>query len=275
MSESSYGRSMRRVVFVVLALVALLSFGCVSITASGEHGDGTSEEIQNHTFDVGENPVIDVTGFNGSINIVTGDDGEVDVATELRIPSRVSYSASVTDNTVTVTAKRVGSGISFGRSPSAEIHLVVPINSIIKARTSNGRIEVNGVTGDGVLETSNGRITLVNTIGTFDSSTSNGSIKMTGVSGQFRADTSNGRIEFSGTLGSETDNVFTTSNGSINIVFETAPSVDLDAKTSNGTVDSELPILATTTQKSHLVGKYGTGSASLELRTSNGSINIR
>ncbi|MCH7983615.1 MAG: DUF4097 family beta strand repeat protein [Chloroflexi bacterium] len=265
----------RITVILAIALTGLLLSGCVSITTGGDGSDGAEDEYQKHAFQVGENPTVDITGFNGSIEIVIGDDGIVDVEAKLTIPNRVSYSAALDGNTVTVIAKKTGSGITFGRSPRAEIKVIVPKHSTIKARTSNGAVDVTGVNGPGDLETSNGRITVSGVEGRFEVDTSNGTITMSDVDGQFRAHTTNGNINFSGFLAGGSDNSFTTSNGSIEVTFKGEPDVEIDARTSNGTAKSDRPILATTTEKTRLVGKYGTGSATLELRTSNGSIIIR
>ena len=264
-----------RYLALMLFLPALLAIGCVTITAGDHEDSGMTEENPKNSLEVGSNPTIDVTSFNGEIVIITGVDGAIEVDTTLKIPSRIFYSATKSGDTVTIVAKKTGSGISFGRSPQAQIHLVVPADTNVKANTSNGQLNVNGVTGTGELDTSNGRIILTNVNGTYVASTSNGSVNMEDVSGQFHIETSNGRIEFSGSFDENSDNDFSTSNGSIDIVFTTEPNLDLDARTVNGTIDSERPILVTTTEKNHLVGKYGSGSAELVLRTSNGSIDIR
>ncbi len=203
----------------------------------------------------------------------------VEVETELKIPDRVSYSATVSGNTVSVIAKKIGNGITIGRSPQAEIHLIVPARSTITAHTSDGPLIIVGITGNGDLETSNGKITIKNVNGQFNSSTSNGSVQMLNVVGEFDAKTSNGKILYSGTFTSGGDNEFSTSNGSIGITFNDEPDVELDARTSNGTVKTDRSILATVNgsslnNRAHLEGKYGAGSAFLELTTSNGSINI-
>ncbi|MDG0865780.1 DUF4097 family beta strand repeat protein [SAR202 cluster bacterium JH702] len=264
-----------RYLALLLFLPAILAIGCVTITA-GEHEDsGMTDENPKHSFEVGSNPTIDVTSFNGEIEIITGEDGTIEVDTTLKLPSRIFYSATKSGNAVTVVARRTGSGISFGRSPQAQIHLVVPASTNVIASTSNGQLSVNGVTGTGEVDTSNGRVTLTNVTGTYVASTSNGSIKLLDVAGQFHAETSNGRIDFSGSFDENSNNKFSTSNGSMNIVFSNDPNLELDARTVNGTVDSERPILATTTEKNRLVGQYGEGSAQLELRTSNGSIDIK
>ena len=136
-------------------------------------------------------------------------------------------------------------------------------------------MEVTGVTGSGDLKTSNGRVAVSGVEGRFELNTSNGRITMSDVAGEFEAHTTNGPIDFSGSLAASSDNSFTTSNGSIEVAFRGEPDVEVDARTSNGSAKSDRPILATKTDKRHLVGKYGTGTATLELRTSNGSINIR
>ena len=265
----------RITVISAIALAGLLLSGCVSITTGGDGSDGAEDEYQKHTFQVSENPTVDITVFNGSIEIVVGDDGVVDVEAKLTIPGRVSYSAAVDGNTIVVIAKKTGTGITFGRSPRAEIKVIVPKHSTIKARTSNGAVDVTGVNGPGDLETSNDRITVSGVVGRYNVDTTNGPIVMSDVEGQFRAHTSNGEIDFSGSLTDGGDNSFTTSNGGIDVTFTDEPDVAIDARTSNGTAKSDRPILATTTEKTRLVGKYGTGSATLELRTSNGSIIIR
>lgn len=274
-SPTSSVRTARSALIIAIALAGLLLSGCISITQGGDSADAATETIQNHSYPVSDNPTVDITGFNGSIEIVVGDDGTVDIETKLTILSRVSYSTRLDGNTVFVIAKQIGSGFSLGRSPRAEINLIVPRNTVVKARTSNGTVRVTGVTGNGDLATSNGRITVSGVNGQFDLETSNGRITMSDVEGQFKAHTTNGPIDFSGSLAAGSDNSFTTSNGSIEVTFRGDPDVELDARTSNGTAASDRPILATTTEKTRLVGKYGAGSATLELRTSNGSIKIR
>jgi hypothetical protein len=162
--------SVRRMLGLTAVLASLMIMGCVSI-ASDVHGDGgATDENQQHLFMVGENPTIDVTGFNGSIEIINGSDGEVAVETTLKVPSKVAYSAVVEGNRVTIIAKRIGSGFNIGRSPSAELHLVIPEHAMILATSSNGKISGDGVVGDGELKTSNGKITITESEGTYISS---------------------------------------------------------------------------------------------------------
>ena len=82
-------------------------------------------------------------------------------------------------------------------------------------------------------------------------------------------------VKNSGSLTTDGDNSFTTVNGDIDVLFRGEPDVAIDARTTNGSAKSDRPILATTTERTRLVGKYGAGSAKLKMRTTNGSIRIR
>jgi DUF4097 and DUF4098 domain-containing protein YvlB len=274
-SSMTSHRQIKASVLLAIAAMTLVLAGCISVS-TGEHSEGdVPDENQKHLFKVDGVPTIDVSGFNGSIELVTGEDGVVDVESTLRIPNRITYSATSNGNTVTIVAKKTGSGITIGRSPGVEIHLIVPKHTTINAETSNGHIKVDGISGFGDLETSNGKITVTGSDGKFTADTSNGKITLSGVEGQFEAHTSNGTIDFSGSLSADGISDFATSNGTIEVAFIGDPDVSIDARTSNGSASSDRPILATTTEKTRLVGKFGDGSASLKLRTSNGSINIR
>ena len=66
-----------------------------------------------------------------------------------------------------------------------------------------------------------------------------------------------------------------TSNGSVSVTLRGTPSLRFDASTSNGTVKSELPVLATSTGDQHLAGTIGDGEAELSVETSNGSVTIQ
>ena len=152
----------------------------------------------------------------------------------------------------------------------------MPARATIIARTSNGAIVVDGISGNGELDSSNGSISVNDVEGEYISSTSNGSVNMSNISGQFEAHSSNGNIVFSGSFDAHSDNRFTISSGSITVEFQDDPNIEIDAQTSNGTVETELPILTTaTSKKTRLKGIYGDGSATLEMTTSNGSIRLR
>ena len=91
----------------------------------------------------------------------------------------------------------------------------------------------------------------------------------------FDVEASNSGIAFDGELIKGSSNKMATSNGSIDISLQGAPSVMLDGSTSNGSVETEYSILISSPgDEHHLVGTIGAGGAELVVRTSNGSVAI-
>ena len=131
-------------------------------------------------------------------------------------------------------------------------------------------------TGLVATETPNGRITLDGITGYVSAMTSNGKIEITRFRGELQAQTSNETIEFEGVLSPGSHNRLRTSNGAVSVTLVDTLGVELDANTSNGTVTSALPITTSgAISEKHLIGTIGNGESILEIRTSNGSINIR
>jgi hypothetical protein len=219
----------------------------------------TSEtETRDDTFSVGIAPKIVVSNDNGQIDVVTGNEGTVNVKATIRRPDDVEYGVVQEGDTVRVEA-RVSSvwGWGFGTDAGAEITVTLPADANVDLRTSNGGIEVVDIQNSGKLRTSNGRISLEN------------------VKGEFEVSTSNGDIDFRGEMTAGGMNRLTTSNGSMEVTLLGEPSVKLDATTSNGEIICRLPIVATESGGNHLAGVVGGGDAVLVIKTSNGSITVQ
>jgi hypothetical protein len=214
-------------------------------------------ETHDDTFSVGATPKIVVSNDNGQIDVVTGNEGTVNVKATIRRPDDVEYSVVQEGDTVRVEA-RVSSGGGFGTdAPGAEITVTVPADTNVDLRTSNGGIEVIDIQNSGKLRTSNGRISLEN------------------VKGEFEVSTSNGAIDFRGEMTAGGMNQLTTSNGSVEVTLLGEPSVKLDAATSIGEIICKLPIVVTESGVNRLVGVVGGGDAGLVIKTSNGSITVQ
>ncbi len=167
-------------------------------------------------------------------------------------------------------------------------------NAAIDAQTSNGRIFVRGSRGDINLNTSNGRIDLEDVRGAVEAHTSNGRINLVGDTDGVNLHTSNGKITADiGTLSRE--GIFHTSNGEVNVRVHdgNAPmqvktsngavelaipenfSGQVDAYSSSGKVETEIPVKIITLKKNHLVGELGNGGDSkIQVSTSNGKVHL-
>jgi len=276
--------SLGSLVGATVAIVLLLSatIGCTP---------GPTETREDSFIVAGSSRVV-VNSVNGNIEVSAGLGNEVLVQATLRDAPRVKYELSQMGNTVTVDVQTSKQWWVFG-SAGVDVSITAPPETDVVLNTSNGFIELHGLKGSGSLKSSNGKIVLDNVTGNFDGGTSNGRIEanavegsvilktsngkidVRGVQGEFNIESSNGSVFYSGNMTAGGRNRLVTSNGDIVVELPGQPSVVLDAETSNGEVTSELPILATVTQKDRLVGRIGEGEADLYIRTSNGDITIR
>lgn len=249
-------------------------------------------EVQEDTFTVAGPAEIVVNSENGSIKIKAGSDSEVHVLAEIRDAERVRYALSQENDRITVDVRINRQRPGPGENPGADITITTPARTDVELRTSNGRIEVQGIEGSGYLQTSNGNIVLKDVKGAFEGVTSNGPTNADGLEGtavlrssngganlrntkgEVDVETTNGPISFTGELTPGGGNRLVTTNGDVDITLQGTPSIDLDAATTNGEVISELPVTATSTG-AHLVGTIGDGEAEFYIRTSNGDVTVR
>jgi DUF4097 and DUF4098 domain-containing protein YvlB len=162
----------------------------------------------------------------------------------------------------------------------------------VRARTSGGAIEMGRIRGDVDAETSGGAIEAGEVDGELRARTSGGPIRVFAVTGSVEARTSGGPIEILG-AGDRVDAA--TSGGAINVRFTDAPSgvletsggnidvefpedegMDLDARTSGGSVriDEQIAVRGRV-EPTRVEAELNEGGDRLRLRTSGGDIQIR
>ncbi len=139
-----------------------------------------------------------------------------------------------------------------------EYDITVPRSMSLNVETTNGAIEVNGVSGTLKIETTNGAIRLDRCAGSVDGETTNGRITAELLSVD-RAQT----------------NRLSTTNGKIVLTVPSSLAAEIDASTTNGSIDSELAVTTHSVGRHSLRGTINGGGAPLRLRTTNGSIEIR
>lgn len=266
---------------IVAVLWTLVLFSTISLVACGP------TETRMNTFSVGSNPRLEVTVGNGSVNLVVGTEGEINVTAELRNPGKVDYKVSQDGDKITVDAKT--------RSNSrADVTVTLPANTEFEVDTGNGDIDVadvqapgrvscgNGsitferLKGDVTGNLGNGDITINDVAGSFILSDGNGDINLKDVAGSFNLSIGNGDIRFQGELPPGSESTFNVGNGSVTVELMGSPSVALDLEAEQrGKVRCNLPVTVSEQSEYRLVGTIGNGEATLKIRTGTGNITIR
>ncbi len=292
--------------FRKLALSASLLIAAVMLAACGAYiniNPFTAEETVTQSFTPEATPHLVVEMFNGSVDVVTGNDNTVRVDV-IKRGGGVSQQAAQDDlknvevtmtqdgDTIRVVAQRTDHRVDIGNS-GASAKLRVPNGAILDLRSSNGPITTSGPVGDVKAETSNGIIDVRGPIGQLDLHTSNGPITINGGGSSINVETSNGPINmtadnvvvvartsngpinFTGSLAqgrSELDS----SNSNIVVTLPAGAQFVVNADTSNGKISSDFAITAQDFSENHLSGSVGNDpGVTLRLQTSNGPIQIR
>jgi DUF4097 and DUF4098 domain-containing protein YvlB len=171
---------------------------------------------------------------------------------------------------------RVPRGTSVEVSASNGRICVEGLGGAVRARSSNGSIDVAHVVGDVEVSASNAKVTCSCTRGHLVARSSNGKIELAGHRGSVDASTSNGLIcaslEELGRQGVQ----LATSNGRIALALPEKVDADVDIRVDNGAIRSERELAgATHEREGRLKGRLGDGGTPIRLRTSNGSVALR
>jgi DUF4097 and DUF4098 domain-containing protein YvlB len=215
---------------------------------------------------------------------------EIDATFTITVPSNYNLQVStaggdveIADLTGEIRARTSGGDIEMGDMRGA-----------VDARTSGGNVRLESATGRVDLRTSGGNIRLGTADANVQVRTSGGSIEVGRVTGDLYAHTSGGGIdieEAGGAVDAETsggsirarmtqqprtDSRLSTSGGGIVLTLASNVSLDLDARTSGGDVDTEIPItIFGKKSEGTLEGKINGGGPRLVLRSSGGGIRVK
>ena len=228
------------------AAAALALAGCV-IDVEGYE----AEESEAHVFVVGGVPDVDLSTFEGRIEVRGWDRSQVRVVVEKRAASRerleeIEIETEQSGDRVRVAARRddtAGLRVSFsrrGNRQSARLIASVPHESNLVARTDDSRISVAGITGTIEVAADDGRIHGERLRGFVRARTDDGSVRLLDVDGDVVAHADDGSITVSGVL---TGLEASTDDG--RIAIEAAPGSamrrDWDVDADDGRVTLDLP----------------------------------
>ena len=251
-------------------------------------------------------PDVKLTTFDGAIELQASERNEVVVEIEKRAATKeavdaLEVTATQEGNRVDVEVKHPRSesftGFGFNRSASARLIVSVPRHANIVARTGDGSIRLDGLTGRLELRTGDGSIRVADASGDLRLHTGDGSITVERVEGTLDLDTGDGGVNVSGKLSAvkmhtgdgsivyraEPGTIMsapwdiTTGDGGISLYLPPDFAADLDARTGDGSIANDLTISAadTTDERRALRGRLGRGGKTLRVRTGDGAIKLK
>lgn len=250
---------------VALFVTAVLTVGA----ASAE----TLEETLEQTLPFSAGSRLEVSNTNGEIEVRAWDRNEIRIEARKKVKSSDAERARNAFEQLEIEIVETADGVridtdhprrgpgSWGRNLSMSVHytIQVPARADLDLGTVNGKVRVLGVDGE------------------LDLHTTNGGIFVEDAGGHVQARTTNGGIEVGLRQVSEgEDMVFSTTNGGITLLLPSDIQASLTARTTNGGIHTDFPITVQgSIGRNRLEGDLNGGGGKIELRTTNGGIQIR
>jgi len=265
----------------LVATILASSLGC---DLGDVLGQVKSMRLTDFTVPIPESGECVISCQNGQVQCKAGDVSEIQVKAVITARAGTTERAEELVERITIDrteidgVARITANIPTGVNGSVSMAVTVPSDTKLNIRTSNGRIEVTGVSNRTIAHTSNGAIRLDDCAGDIDATSSNGKITIQGdLLNNVQARTSNGAIRIKGSL-AEGDHHVRTSNGAIRVNV-TGPPITVTAKTSNAKIRANGRKIkngqtVTLGVESSSEESSDEGVARLSLKTSNGSIEV-
>jgi Toastrack DUF4097 len=301
--SAANGPGRRRAALYFGFAVAFAAAGCIDVI--GADANKYVEREDKH-FAVSGTPDVRLATFDGAIEIRSWDKADVHVVVEKRGASKeavdtIEVQTQHSGNSVTVEArvpKSDGFDIHFNNFRSAKLIVSVPEHANIVARSGDGSIDAERVTGrvelrsgDGAIrardldgpvkvQTGDGSIALDAVSGSLDVQTGDGSVRARGRFTSVRARTCDGSVAIRADSGSKPTDDWDITTGDGSITFEVPDDFggELDAHTGDGRVRlSDLTLSNVTGEigQRTVRGRLGSGGPNIRLRTGDGSITLR
>src|SRR2546428_5831169 len=193
-------------------------------------------------------------------------------------PDAITFVESNSSGNIVFQAIFPASNFFFGASYSVDIHVYAPASAqfnTVQIVTVNGDLQVSSISASSLtLTDTNGAITSSNIRATTMTATdTNGSVNLAcTLCGSATVTTTNGSVTIElSTLSLGGSYIVTSTNGNVSLTLPALASCKDTPNTTNGTVSSSgLGVQLT----NHATGTIGTGSAIVNLTTTNGSVTV-
>jgi len=268
---------------LLAVVLAFASSACIDLAGADV---GRYVEREEKRFTVTGRPDVSVSTFDGSVEVRPWDRSEVEVIVEKHAGSKESAAS------MTVEAQQNGShvsvdvraphasGFGFHMGRSAKLIVSVPAGTDLVAKSGDGSIDVERITGNVDLHSGDGSIRARSLDGDVSVTTGDGSIAVDGAFGALRAHSGDGSVRVvaanRGRVGHDWD--ITTGDGSVTLEIPATFGAELDAHTGDGRIRlEEVTVSEVSGQigRNSVKGRIGEGGATVRIRTGDGSITLR
>jgi hypothetical protein len=290
------------------SLLAAATLGSACVVSVDSQGQIVREEKR---YTVSGTPELRLTTFDGSIEIQSWDKPDVSIDIEKRGATREAVDglevvSSQQGNRIELEVKRPRTetfhGFGFSHSASARLIVSVPHDTNVIAKSGDGSIRVERVSGRLELRTGDGSIRANDVGGELILDTGDGSVNVEGAHGRLEIDTGDGGVNVAGRLtavklhtgdgsivyraepGTEMAENWdiTTGDGGVTLYLPSGFSAELDAHTGDGSIRNDLGIVGGPEAEGDrhenrrtLKGRLGDGGKQIRIRTGDGTIRLR
>lgn len=247
----------------------MLGLALLGVSACGLHFSHQAEARDEITrsYPIASGGTFEVRNTNGTITIETSDGDTIEVvavrvaraATEEAAEAAladIEFQETVSDTLVVLdSSRRMGLQLNMSYQVNYTVQLPEWVN--ITVTTTNGAVDITGVSGEVKIRATNGRIR--------GTRLRNGAV----------VEATNGQVTLDfaelGTQGIRCD----TTNGAITVTVPRNVNADLSARVTNGTIQAnDIDVAAYEDSRRRLEGSIGDGGTPIDLRTRNGRIRI-
>jgi hypothetical protein len=260
----------------------------------------TAWERSEKIFPVSKNPNLMVTNYTGAVSVKGWQNSEIKIIST-KYSQNVEIDIEANNSKVRVST-HVLDKLASAEKAKVDYQIYVPEESNLDIRSNMGSVEVENIKGEVAIDVVEANVKIAGVTGYLRArslgskvsiSNSKGIIQTTTVSGDIfftKLDSNSltalstlGNISYEGDFSSGGKYNFSTNEGLILIQCPDQASVEWDAKTVKGVIESDLPIKSKTHRpaphdsygKQSLLGTLNTGDATVQLSTFSGKIKIK
>jgi len=272
--------------FLIIILITILSSPQIS-KAEGVfdwfgsilEDEDTIEKKFHREFDVLDGVQLYIENTNGKVEIIPNETNGKVIVTAILTSRRgekefdkVKINININERKMFIESKYLKRNVKVNISYIIKIPKEIEIKNI---ETVNGNIRLEKVSGNMTISTVNGGIKMDKVSGIIRAETLNGSIRIKNTDGIKDISTTNGSISAE-ILEMNNDIEISTTNGSISIWLSNNLNANIEATTFNGRIklNDNINMNIRKSNKRRLKGSFGDGTNTIEIDTTNGSINI-